>query len=108
MEKNYIDIAWRLSQPDKEIGLTIYLPDETTVFLTCIPFDQFCEAISNLREARCVYGRSFAIEYNREHLQFFSKGSGLSVVATELFVKKFIQEAEAFIDRVKELLHEEA
>lgn len=31
MEKNYIDIAWRLSQPDKEIGLTIYLPDETTV-----------------------------------------------------------------------------
>lgn len=46
MEKNYIDIAWRLSQPDKEIGLTIYLPDETTVFLTCIPFDQFCEAIS--------------------------------------------------------------
>ena len=45
--------------------------------------------------------------------QFFQqaqvhKGLATAFAATELFVKKFIREAEAFINRVKELLHVEA
>lgn len=105
---NGISLALRFSHVEKEVGITFYLTNETTCFMTCIPFDHFCAAVNDLRESNRVYGRSFAIENNNGQLQFFNRGSGLTFETNDSMVKKFIQKAEGFINKVKEQIDAEA